>query len=293
MLFNHLAALVFAGLHAVSAQSSTSGAGSVASSSTATATSAVATKSLGVGESIVIVPTFVSSLSAIITTTYTTTFTTASTEAASRPTGLPSSLYCDDGYAEATGPFCYPHNGTQQIKGKTYSVTWNYEYAPNCTDVYIALQYLNNENLQQVTSTQETNLLGFWNYTVKSEWLNGKSSQYAQFQIIPFNCGGSGTVDPSAGPIIELLKKAPVIEESKSTPKAEILGLSIGLPLAVAAFIGVALFVMWWNKGHRHVPNFVRRKKGYTGRRQRGVKLADLAENPAGTEAYRDHPEDI
>lgn len=208
--------------------------------------------------------------------------TTAS--ANTRPTGLPSSLYCDAGYANATGPFCLPNNGTQQIKGKKYSVTWNYDFAPNCSDVYVSLTYYNNVNAQQVTSISESNVLGFWNYTVESSWLNGQDSQYAQFQILPYGCS-SGTVDPSAGPIIEFLNKAPTTVE-KATSKDEIIGLSVGLPLAVFAFLGAAFFVMWWNKGHRQIPVFAR-KKGYSGRKQRNIRLAELGTTRNG-ETYTD-----
>ncbi|CCG81524.1 Putative uncharacterized protein [Taphrina deformans PYCC 5710] len=245
------------------------------------------TRPLADNEAIVVEPTYVSSLSSIITTTYTTTSTTA-TEGG-RPTGLPSSLYCQSGYVNATGPFCFPNNGTQQIKGKQYSITWNPDYAPKCADVYVAMTYYGNENGQQVTSARLPNSLGFWNYTVAGDWLNGHSSQYAQLQLLPYNCG-NGTVDPSSGPIVELLNKAPVTAVP-ATSRSEILGLSIGLPLALIAFVGTAAFVMWWNKGHRQIPNFAARKKGYTGRKERNIRLQSMG--TPGSETYRDNPDHV
>lgn len=269
---------------AVYAQTSTA---SVASAVSAVSSAPTATKSLGPNEAIVVEPIYDSSRSSVLFTTYTTTTATAATEL-TQPTDLPSSLYCRAGFANATGPFCYPTNGTQQIKGKQYSVTWNPLYASNCTDVFVALLYYQNQNGQLVDSIRSTNAIGFWNYTVESSWLNGQSSQYAQLQFVPFNCNGKGTVDPISGPIVELLSKAPTQVEG-ATPESEVLGLSIGLPLALAAFVGTALFVMWWNKGHRKIPNFAKRNKGYTGRRQRAVRLADMGDTQNG-ETYRDHP---
>lgn len=255
----------------------------VTSSATAPLSSASA-RSLATNEQLVTDIVYVSSLTKAITTVYTTT--SVASAPMTQPTNLPASLYCSAGYANATGPFCFPHNGTQQIKGKQYSVTWNSGFAPNCTDVYLSLAYYHNENGQQVTSQKLENVIGYWNYTVQSSWLNGQGSQYAQVQILPYNCG-EGTVDPVAGPIVELLSSAPVTEE-KPTSKDEILGLSIGLPLAVIAFVGTALFVMWWNKSHRQIPKFGRRK-GYTGRSQRNIRLQDMARNN-GQNAYKDDP---
>lgn len=274
------------GIHAIYAQQSTSSplstAATAISSGTPTTTSATS-QTLGSGESIVIEPTYVSSLTAFITTTYTTTTTPI---AVTKPTDLPASLVCDSSFTDGTGAFCIPTNGTQQIKGKQYSVTWNSDYAASCSDVYVAMLYYGNENGQLVTSTQQSNVLGFWNYTVESDWLNKQSSQYAQFQLIPYNCG-EGTVNPVTGPIIELLSKAPVTKEAP-TSKSEILGLSIGLPLTLVAFVGVAGFVMWWNKGHRQIPKFASRRKGYSGRRQRATRLQDLGARSG--ETYRDDP---
>ena len=261
-----------------SASAKSASAQSGSSSGSATSTTPTTTKALGAGESIVTEPTFVSSLSSFVTTTYTTTTTPI---AVSRPTDLPSSLYCTSATTD-TGPFCLPKNGTQQISGKQYSVTWNPSYAPNCTDVYVALLYYNNSNAQQVTSTKTPNALGFWNYTVEKSWLNNQGSQYANFEILGYNCHG-GNVQPQSGPVVELLSKAPVVNEPMSRDRT--LGLSIGLPLALAAFIGTFLLVCWWNKSHRTVPKFGS-KKGYTGRKQRAVKLQQM---PASE--YRDDPE--
>lgn len=280
-------------IHAIYAQQSTSSSSSSAfdatlpstiTSAPPTSTTSASSIPLGAGESIVTEPVYVSSLKAFITTTYTTTTTPV---AVSKPTDLPSSLVCDSSYTNGTGAFCIPNNGTEQIKGKQYSVTWNYDYAPNCTDVYVAMLYYGNENGQLVASTQQPNILGFWNYTVESSWLNGQSSQYAQFELIPYNCG-EGTVDKSTGPVVELLSKRPVTKE-KATSKDEILGLSIGLPIALIAFVGTAIFVMWWNKSHRQIPIFAKRRKGYTGRSQRAVRLQNLGSR-SGEETYRDDP---
>lgn len=278
---------VLVSISSIAAQSTSSVASGRAAVSTASgtpATTAAAARSLGPNEALVTQITYVSSLTAVVTTVYTTTSTT-STTALARPTGLPASLYCYDSSVNATGPFCKPTNGTYQIKGKKYSVTWDPSYAPACSSVYIALNYYENSNSQQVTSTQLDNYLGFWNYTVESDWLAGKDVQYAQYVLHPTGCT-NGTVDPALGPIVELRKKIPVTEE-KGTSKDTVLGLSIGLPLALFAFIGTALFVMWWNKGHRQIPIF-KKKKGYTGRRQRAVRLQDLGQSQG--ESYRDEP---
>lgn len=286
-MFNLLAAgvlLLAANSIKVMAQTTTSASAVRSVSGAASTPTATSTRSLAENESIVVEPTYVSSLTRFVTTTYTTTFTT--TSAMGRPTGLPSSLYCYSGYVNATGPFCFPNNGTQQIKGKEYSVTWNPDYAPHCANVYVALSYYGNENGQLVDSAQLSNDLGFWNYTVQSDWLNGQAAQYAQVQLIPYGCT-NGTVDASSGPIVELLNKAPVTAV-KATSKSEILGLSIGLPLALIAFVGTAAFVMWWNKGHRQIPKF-NQKRGYTGRKDRNIRLQNMGTSRGG-ETYRDNP---
>ena len=249
--------------------------------SAASATRSNTNKILGPGESIVTEPTYVSSLSRFATTTYTTTTDVPVT----RPTDIPSTLFCDATHVNMTGPFCLPMNGTQQIRGKQYSVTWNSDFAPNCSDVYVALTYVGNRNAQQVTSVKEQNILGFWNYTVEKDWLSGQDSQYAQLEILAYNCA-PGTKAPQAGPIIEFLSKAPVTQE-QPTSRDRILGLSIGLPLALFAFIGTVGLVFWWNKGHREIPKF-RTRRGYTGRSARAVRLQDMDPSRA---VYRDEPD--
>lgn len=259
---------------------------SASRSNQASANSASPTRTLGAGESIVIEPTYISSLQSFVQTTYTTTTTPI---AAVRPTNLPSSLYCDSSHVNMTGPFCLPSNNTQQIKGKQYSVTWNPDFAPNCTNVYVALTYYHNENGQLVSSIKEANILGFWNYTVAGDWLSGQDSQYAQLEIVPYDCK-DGNILPQSGPVVHFLSKAPVTPVPP-TSKDRLLGLSIGLPLALAAFVGTVLLVFWWNKSHREIPKFgALRKKGYSGRKSRGVKLQDM--DSSNRAFYRDDPDD-
>lgn len=198
---------------------------------------------------------------------------------------LPGSSFLDCGAnnANKTGPFCSPTNGTQQIKNKEYSATWDAGFAPNCSSVYIALLYYGNEAGQLVTSTSQSNALGFWNYTVQGSWLESKSTQEAVFQILPYDCAGDIPARQN-GPIIQLRNKVERTVVKTTMPKDRILGLSIGLPLALLAFLGTVLLVFWWNKGHRQIPDFARKRRGYTGRRERGVRLQAM--NPEAE--YRD-----
>lgn len=277
-----LLGLAFAGLAA--------GQSSTRATSTATASGAAPTASgTPSGVTVIVEPTsYDASLGSFVFATRT---STTATQPAAQATDLPSSLYCNTAsYGNATGPFCLPNNGTQQIKDKQYSVTWDSSFASNCAEVTIALIYYGSTSGQLVTQFTSSNVVGFANYTVQGGWLEKASTQNVQFVIVPYQCTGS---QPSqqAGPIIQLRDKVETIVV-KPTSRDRVLGLSIGLPLALLATLGVVFGVFWWNRSHRTIPKFAGRNKGYTGRRARGVKLQDMAPGSDGNAGrYTDDPE--
>ncbi|BFZ54882.1 hypothetical protein PYCC9005_001919 [Savitreella phatthalungensis] len=209
-------------------------------------------------------------------------------QSTARPSKPSSDLNCQiDTYANATGPFCLPNNGSQQIQNKQYSVTWDPSFASDCQSVTIALVYHGTTTGQLVTSTKLDNSIGFWNYTVDSGWLNMQSTQTAQLLIVPYECSGTSQPSQQTGPIIEMRSKLQVTVV-KPTSRDRVLGLSIGLPLAFLAVLGVVGLVFWWNSGHRTIPVFGR-ERGYDGRKARAVKLQDM-DSDGRYGRYRDEP---
>ncbi|ORY82622.1 hypothetical protein BCR37DRAFT_379637 [Protomyces lactucae-debilis] len=270
--------LVAALTQLVSAQSSTSASTGLSPDPSATASRASAASVTPSSARLNAVPSYDASRKSVVYVTKTEASTSQGTQAPSN-----SFLDCPAGSANMTGPFCLPLNGTQQIKNKEYSVTWDSSFAPNCSSVYVALLYYGNEAGQLVTSTSTSNSLGFWNYTVQGSWLESKSTQEVVFQILPYDCSGDIPARQN-GPIIQLRNKVETTVVSSAMPKDRILGLSIGLPLALLAFLGTVLLVFWWNKQHRQIPQFSRKRRGYTGRKERGVRLQEM--NPDAE--YRD-----
>ncbi|KAL1958162.1 hypothetical protein VTO42DRAFT_5017 [Malbranchea cinnamomea] len=204
-------------------------------------------------------------------------------------------------------PFCLPEDGKSVYVDEKYLVTWDPDELPVNSTVVIGLTYVNDtDGKSPYVSSEMPNTLGFMSLVMEKDWLQGKSQNNLTLYIAEYDPQSGKRVRVMDGPTISLSKKPPEHQPPPPELKHNKLGVMIGVPLGIAAFLLILLGLFFGMRHRRRIGlgNVMGRRLepgsqrtiNRLGRRKRGRMwggpgAAIRLENLENVEQYRDDPD--